>query len=533
MTLEEFGKSVKQKHPEYNDIQDSELGQKILDKYPQYQDLVQQNTTTTSAAAPPQSGGFLGAVGRGISGFAKGLVKPVVQTLAAPIQAGVSAYQYAKDPLKEADVDVTLPWLGKIDAPTSVKQQVGRSLETVALGLGPVAGGAAFGAGGALEENKSLPEAALYAGFGAVLGKAGDFAFSKAGEGIQKLSKMTFKGVQDVIEKSSIPLTQLQKTKFSTELNRASEFLINHGVKGDNVAKLESVEKIGDSYETILQDFLTKNNTKIAPASKSSIISELEKLKPKMMRDNPDATVIEKQINSAIENIKNQYRNEKIPIDRLNVLKRSTFKNAYNKAGDKVLDDVEFAIGDVYKTSIEDATRGFNIDSVTGKPQSIKEFNYDYGSLLNAKKLLTLVQGKNVVSATSTRLITSILGAFLGYEAGGEKGAIIGGGLGLAGLGKSEIIKPLIEVIAGAGTRSQLVGALKYLEENLAKSGVEKLTGPTSKFLEKAGGAIMGIPETLREAPKAKIPGTPEIPYGKIGQSIKNKIKYPGIKAGR
>ena len=37
LTIEQFGQRVKQKYPQYKDIEDGELGQKVLDKYPQYQ----------------------------------------------------------------------------------------------------------------------------------------------------------------------------------------------------------------------------------------------------------------------------------------------------------------------------------------------------------------------------------------------------------------------------------------------------------------------------------------------------------------
>ena len=40
MNIEEFGKTIKQKHPQYNDLSDKDLGEKMLAKYPQYKDMV-------------------------------------------------------------------------------------------------------------------------------------------------------------------------------------------------------------------------------------------------------------------------------------------------------------------------------------------------------------------------------------------------------------------------------------------------------------------------------------------------------------
>lgn len=41
MTLEQFGQTIKAKHPEYGDMSDADVGTKVLAKYPQYQDMVQ------------------------------------------------------------------------------------------------------------------------------------------------------------------------------------------------------------------------------------------------------------------------------------------------------------------------------------------------------------------------------------------------------------------------------------------------------------------------------------------------------------
>lgn len=47
--LQQFGQTIKQKYPQYNDIPDAELGQKMLTKYPQYKDMV--------SVTPPQQPG--------------------------------------------------------------------------------------------------------------------------------------------------------------------------------------------------------------------------------------------------------------------------------------------------------------------------------------------------------------------------------------------------------------------------------------------------------------------------------------------
>jgi len=273
-------------------------------------------------------------------GFFKGLVKsianPVIKTVAAPFQAVASAYQYSKDPLKEADVDFSLPFFGKFEPPKTVKEQVGNSLQTVSLGLGPAVGGATMGAGMALEQDKSIPETLAYTAGGGILGKAGDWGFKILGRGLEKVGTTSFNQISRNLEKSSLPLTSLQKSNMTKELDRATNFLLNQNIKGNNPQRYEAVSRMINQFETKLQEFLQRNNTaKGVSVSKQGLIDSLEKMKPKLMRDNPDAGAIDKQITAAIENIKSQYRFEKIPVSRLNVLKRETYGNAYNKAGDK------------------------------------------------------------------------------------------------------------------------------------------------------------------------------------------------------
>ncbi|TAL46185.1 MAG: hypothetical protein EPN91_00775, partial [Salinibacterium sp.] len=56
MTLEQFGQSIKDKHPEYADLQNSDLAQKVLAKYPQYGDMVQQPELIKANAAQAKQG---------------------------------------------------------------------------------------------------------------------------------------------------------------------------------------------------------------------------------------------------------------------------------------------------------------------------------------------------------------------------------------------------------------------------------------------------------------------------------------------
>lgn len=122
-------------------------------------------TVVQDVAQPEKKEGLLNSI-------AKGIAKPVATLAARP-------YQLAKalTGASEEEQAVNLPWLGKIETSRSgedVYKDVGRAAQTVALGLGPVSGGAAFGAGSAVEQGKGLGEAALYGAGGAVAGRAAE-----------------------------------------------------------------------------------------------------------------------------------------------------------------------------------------------------------------------------------------------------------------------------------------------------------------------------------------------------------------------
>ena len=60
-TIEEFGQSIKKKYPQYQNIDDKELGTKFLQKYPEYQDRIFDTDPATQAsiAQPKKDEGFL------------------------------------------------------------------------------------------------------------------------------------------------------------------------------------------------------------------------------------------------------------------------------------------------------------------------------------------------------------------------------------------------------------------------------------------------------------------------------------------
>lgn len=83
MTLEEFGKSIKEKYPQYSALSDADLGKRMLEKYPQYSSLVNgatanpdtKKTADTFLAGHPVLKGISDFVGT--TGLGKGLAQAI------------------------------------------------------------------------------------------------------------------------------------------------------------------------------------------------------------------------------------------------------------------------------------------------------------------------------------------------------------------------------------------------------------------------------------------------------------------------
>ena len=67
MNLQQFGASIKAKHPEYKDMDDAALGKSVLAKYPQYGDMVEQSPASPPPSMLQQGMSALGDFGKGIA----------------------------------------------------------------------------------------------------------------------------------------------------------------------------------------------------------------------------------------------------------------------------------------------------------------------------------------------------------------------------------------------------------------------------------------------------------------------------------
>lgn len=91
MTPQEFSKKIKEKYPEYQNVDDTVLAQKMVAKYPEYQSKVSFQATTTAPTLPPQKSFLQKAAGVTDAIFGGGKVGELIGNQAAKGNLGTFA----------------------------------------------------------------------------------------------------------------------------------------------------------------------------------------------------------------------------------------------------------------------------------------------------------------------------------------------------------------------------------------------------------------------------------------------------------
>lgn len=318
----------------------------------------------------------------------------------------------------------------------------------------------------------------LLTGAASAVGKVGQLSklgvVSDIGRGLSRLGEVSnpisafgnltaktqslFSSFAKAIEKSNLHISPSVKVTLGNKMNEVVDYLSKLKITGSPETRLDKVAVIVENTENTLQTFLKQIPDKYG-AYRDSVIKGIQQLKGQFQNER-DVVEINKQIDGAVNVLKRQP--EIIPYKNLNVLKRSTFKNAFNKAGSKVLDDVEFAIGDALYDKIKTGLKGLKVN---GLP--IESFNENYAKLLQSQKLLKAAVGKRQASWITERVI--------GYLAGHAlSGTPIGG---LVGVGLSGALSESLPITA---TKSLIGSGLNSLSNvsapSLLKSSVQPAT---------------------------------------------------------
>jgi hypothetical protein len=264
---------------------------------------------------------------------------------------------------------------------------------------------------------------------------------------ISPVAAKAFPAVSNWLQKSSLRLTPAMKEKLGTKLDDVVGYLNQKKIVGTPTGRFAKVEKIVEDTETKLQSFLS-GPAKNVTVDKKSLISDLNKIKAKYKGER-DSSAIYRQIDEAVGNIQADF-GSKVSLKELNKFKRSTYKNAYNRAGDKVLDFVEHDIGDTVRRTMEkklDAAakgKGISIDGV-----KLGDFNREYGTALTAMKLLKTASTRPQTGFIQ-RLVSSVIGAGVG-NVFGPAGSYVG----------ASVAPAVTEVIGGGLMRSGAAAALQ------------------------------------------------------------------------
>lgn len=265
-------------------------------------------------------------------------------------------------------------------------------------------------------------EGGLNEGLSTAVSKTGDVIESGANAAIKPVADYISGGankISDALQEQSLKLTPTQKATLGNKLTDVKNYLSDNNITGDPETRYKAIEEKYNESESTLQDFLT-NKAKDVVVDKNQLIDQFNSIKNDYKLDR-DSGAINKQIDEAISTVKSNFP-DKIPVADLNTFKRSTYAGAYNKAGSKILDDVEHDIGDKSRQAIEDATDGMKING-----KSLGNFNKEYGTIINAKRILNRARTKSELGF-SGKWTSRLIGGLIGHAMGGGVIGEIGGG---------------------------------------------------------------------------------------------------------
>lgn len=378
-----------------------------------------------------------------------------------PFEQG-GASQIASDALKSATY---LAPYGKVAGAAAKGAEVLGASEAVGRVIGGATAGATGGYAGDvsqnLKDNGKVTGASFVPGFATLLGGLTGGAIEGGGVLAEKLTAGA-KAYGKELEQQVLKLTPAQKTALGGKLDELTKFSLDNIPAGTPEERFTYAQDLKDHYESNLQFFLdtvSKENRGSTSISKDTFVRQLNAIKGTYKYDR-DAEAVYKQIDDAVTTIKGQYPGDTIPVNKLNIFKRSTYQNAYNKAGSKVIDTVEHDIGDAARVAIERATKGGTIGDL-----SVGDFNAEYGNLIQLTKLLKLAANRPELGFTK-RITSRVVGGLIGQAVGGGIPGIIGGEL----LGE-----PIASKVAGTATKTAVARKLQNIEPKQIGSIIQKI----------------------------------------------------------
>ncbi len=452
--------------------------QKVVDDFSQKYSGEQ---AAAPAPAPEEGGGALGGVVRAVgkvkdatTGVVRGAAKGIASTAIGGGELVERAGQFLGDKAFEAVTGKKAPVSEKGLVtkareglqPKGTAETIGFSGEQLAELFLPIPGGAkAKLLGTAVDKAPILARAAgmLKAAGGEAANLAARVGLQTGGDpgetakaavlggisvpfgrAIEKMAGVALPKIARKLEEYNLRLTPVQRSNLGAKVGQVSDWLSKNKITGNPQQRLDKVTKVYQDTEKVFQDFLAKE-AKDVRVPRQKLLDEIEGLKQNFTNDR-DSLAIDRQIDEIKMLLETKF-DEAIDLSRLNKLKRTTMEGAFNDAGTKVRDDVEFALGDVLKRNIEEAAAGLK---VAGK--DVADFNREYGTVINARKLLKTAVGRPEIGAIG-RIISTLVGASVGGAVAGPAGGVVGTMIG-QNVGKA---------VAGTAVRSNAASMLQGL----------------------------------------------------------------------
>lgn len=448
------------------------------------------------------------------------------------IQARLSGLQ-KEDTMPIKDTSVTLPYYGKLKAPTTLKQVAGTGIETIAAGVGgEVKGvgalaklskaigpgakiGTLYGAGSALKEDKSMGEAAKRAIIGGVTGKAADLALRYGGKQLSKLGENIKKSRATAAAKKAAQSDELVgkiiqgKTKQKASGKIALKELGSEGIKTYSDIKEKIIKKIPELAKKVdkelekdtnlykLKDLATKEKSIGGKTVETNYVETVLKHLKEMYEKTGDKVAAQNAAESLAK-----AKTVGISRKEINNLARAYNvefgKKAFSKSGE-ALTSVNAKMYQNIRSGIKEVAReGFGGTKAAAFDKKLSAI-YDIQNIIN----------RNVeeVNKLQQKIQKRGLGEQVGRKGFDAMNTVTGGGL-----------KGFIERGMGRGTGLKTLNYLE-LEKNLAKNLklLEKANKATTnegllKVLEKLGSgmvtsgkAISAIPGAAETLPQKEV----------------------------
>lgn len=482
-----------------------------------------------------------------IGGFFKdlavGVAKPLVTSIARPIQAAVSAEQYIKDPTKESNTSFNLPGLGQISglegeklSGKNLEKVAGTAAQTAALGFGPTAGGALFGAGQAAEQGGSLGQVATQGLLGGALGKGLEFGTELAGKGLQSLGgfiKETGLG-SDALKSSAAgdfakvlnPTTKLNKAitaKIAPEMADRGIIAIS---RNSLLSKAEqNVETQGSKLEDAWDALPDNHKTPLKP-----IVSGITDAQNKLTITNPKGKVVVPEGNLSQFQKLGDLKKELISISS-SPNAPTRLLNEYRQTLDKIVKKAGSGFGLSEKDSASVAARKTVVNTIRGElaksTPDIAKINNEFTFWKRINDVLgATIERKQGQATPFGQKIARGAGQAAGFATHGLTGGLEGGFIMQAV--EKVLTSTAWDTVSGT-LKSKLADALATGEDTAVSKALGQITHYTGAGLEKFGKKVEGIPGAIKDLPKEDIPNTPSLK--KVGKNVVEGVKNirPGL----